>query len=453
MSIFDSHDTIIAVSTPPGQGGIAVIRLSGQDAYDISKKAIPLKTLKPRYAHFTQVIDPNTNELIDDVVITYFKAPASYTGDDTIEISCHGGYVAAPAILELYYKLGARPALPGEFTRRAFLNGKMDLLQAEAVADLIHAVSDSGKKIATQTLSGRLSDKITSLRAELTDIASILELELDFSDQEITPLDHKEISAKIEYAKKHIQELYQSYSSGKILREGALVPIVGKPNAGKSSLLNALLEEDRAIISHIPGTTRDTIEESFVYHGIVYKLVDTAGLRDTQDPIEKIGTARAVKTLQNADFILLVIDPGDISDLTFEKHFLETYSSIPTIVVYNKVDLFVAQPKITSKYSIQVSALKNIGLDRLTDLMENVLKEHYTLDGNTIAITKQRHKISLNNTLDALVRCEKAINEQMSNEFLALDIREAIEALDDITGHTTSEDVLNNIFSHFCIGK
>ena len=453
MTIFDSHDTIIAVSTPPGQGGIAVIRLSGQDACDISKKGIPLKTLKPRYAHFTQVIDPETHELIDDVVITYFKAPASYTGDDTIEISCHGGYVAAPAILNLYYKLGARPALPGEFTRRAFINGKMDLLQAEAVADLIHAVSDSGKKIATQTLSGQLSDKILDLRAELTDIASILELELDFSDQEITPLDQREISSKITYAKKHIQALYQSYSRGKILREGALVPIVGKPNAGKSSLLNALLEEERAIISHIPGTTRDTIEESFVYHGIVYKLVDTAGLRDTDDPIEKIGTARAVKTLENADFILLVIDPSDTNDIAFEKHFLETYSHLPIIAVYNKVDLFVAQPALNAPYSIQVSALKNIALDRLTDLMETVLKEHYTLDGNTIAITKQRHKIALHHSLDALCRCENAIKENMSNEFLALDIREAIEALDDITGHTTSEDVLNNIFSHFCIGK
>jgi len=236
MPVYDHTDTIAAISTPSGVGGIAVIRLSGDTAKKISLMGLDLNDLRPRYAHFSKVVDPDNGEFIDDVVVTWFKAPASYTGEDTVEISCHGGYVAAPAILGLYYRLGARPALPGEFTRRAFLNGKMDLLQAEAVADLIHAVSDSGKKLAARTLEGKLSDKVAALRQELADIASILELELDFSDQEITTLDHDEIRKKIRIASDHIFELLNSYSSGKILRNGALVAITGKPNAGKSSL-------------------------------------------------------------------------------------------------------------------------------------------------------------------------------------------------------------------------
>jgi tRNA modification GTPase len=453
MSIIDHYDTIAAISTPPGVGGIAVIRLSGKKAYDITLKGIILNHLDVRYAHFTKVLDPEAKEIIDDVVVTYFKAPASYTGDDTIEISCHGGYVAAPAILELYYKLGARPALPGEFTRRAFMNGKMDLLQAEAVADLIHAVSDSGKKLATRTLSGKLSQKVNKLRAELTDIASILELELDFSDQEITTFDKKKLLNKINETQNNILLLSESYSGGKILREGALVPIVGRPNAGKSSLLNALLEEERAIISHIPGTTRDTIEESFVHHGVVFRLVDTAGLRDTDDPIEKIGAERAKNALSDADLILLVVDLENTTDLAFEKDFLKTYSHIPIIVVYNKTDLCTNIPTLDTEYFLGVSALKHKALDTLTDLMVDLLKKHYEIGGDTIAITKQRHKNALNNAGVALLRTKKALASDLSNEFLALDIREAISALDDITGHTTSDDVLNNIFDHFCVGK
>lgn len=453
MPSIDHKDTIIAISTPPGVGGIAVIRLSGDNALDIAVQGLELKKLEPRYAHFTHVLDPESNEHIDDVVVTWFKAPASYTGDDTVEISCHGGYAAAPAILELYYRLGARPALPGEFTRRAFLNGKMDLLQAEAVADLIHAVSDSGKKLASRTLEGRLSIKVNTLRQELTDIASILELELDFSEQEITTMNRQDILSKLQTAALHLISLRDSYSGGRILREGATVPIVGKPNAGKSSLLNALLEEERAIISHIPGTTRDTIEESFIHKGVVFRLIDTAGLRDTEDPIEKIGTKRAVDTIEHADLILLVVDLSDENNLEFEKDFLGRYEHKRIIVVYNKNDLPPKQPPINTKYSVFVSALHRDNIVNLTDMMAQIIMRYYHLGGETVAITRQRHKHALQNALDALDRCEKALNDNMSNEFLALDIREAIASLDDITGHTTSEDVLNNIFDQFCVGK
>jgi tRNA modification GTPase len=453
MPVIDHKDTIIALSTPPGVGGIAVIRLSGDNAVDLSIKGLELKTLKPRYAHFTHVIDPESNEHIDDVVVTWFKAPASYTGDDTVEISCHGGYAAAPAILELYYRLGARPALPGEFTRRAFLNGRMDLLQAEAVADLIHAVSEGGKKLASRTLEGRLSDKVSALRQELTDIASILELELDFSDQEITTMDRRNIMSKLHDATSHLMSLRDSYSGGKILREGAMVPIVGKPNAGKSSLLNALLEEERAIISHIPGTTIDTIEESFIHKGVVFRLIDTAGLRDTEDPIEKIGTKRAIDTLERADLILLVVDLSDENNLKFEKTFLGRYAHKRIVVVFNKSDLPPKQSPLEVSHSVFVSALHHENISKLTDMMANIVNKHFHLGNETVAITRRRHKHALQNALDALDRCENALKDNMSNEFLALDIREAIAALDDITGHTTSEDVLNNIFDQFCVGK
>ncbi len=453
MSIINHYDTIAAISTPPGVGGLAVIRLSGEKAYEIALKGIKINNLSVRYAHFTQVLDPETNEIIDDVVVTYFKSPASYTGEDTVEISCHGGYVAAPAILALYYRLGARPALPGEFTRRAFVNGKMDLLQAEAVADLIHAVSDSGKKIASRTLAGKLSQKVEKLRNELTDIASILELELDFSDQEITTFNKDDLLNNLNLTRENLISLSESYSGGKILREGALVPIAGRPNAGKSSILNALLEEERAIISHIPGTTRDTIEESFVHKGLVFRLVDTAGLRDTNDPIEKIGAERARITLDKADLILLIVDLLDTDDLTFENNFLNTYSHIPIIVVYNKMDLCSDVPFLKAENSLSISALNHSKIGELAKLMSDLLQKTYQLGGNTIAITKQRHKRALQQAVNALDQTISALADGLSNEFLSFDIRDAISALDDITGHTTSEDVLNNIFDHFCVGK
>ena len=453
MTAFNYQDTIAAISTPPGVGGLAVIRLSGPGSRDIALKALDVTSLIVRYAHFSRIVDPRSFEIVDEVVVTYFKAPASYTGEDIVEISCHGGYAAAPAILELFYNLGARPALPGEFTRRAFINGKMDLLQAEAVADLIHAMSESGKKIASRTLDGKLSDKVSSLRNELVDIASILELELDFSEQEITTLDRNMISKKIKAAQDHIKELYDSYSVGKIQREGALVPIAGRPNAGKSSLLNALLEEERAIISHIPGTTRDTIEESFVHDGVAFRLVDTAGLRKTEDPIEKIGTDRAKKILRQADLILLVVDLSNTNDLEFEKSFLSEYSNLPVIVVYNKYDLGYGLPSLDHEHSISISALKHLHTKDLIIMMSDLINKYFNIGGETVAITKKRHKNALNIALEALNRTLEALNNDMSNEFLALDIKESINALDDITGQTTSEDVLNNIFDQFCIGK
>lgn len=268
--LFD--DTICAIATPVGLGGIAVIRVSGKKALNSSLKILEIENLKPRMATYTQVTDKNTKSVIDSAVVTYFKSPHSYTGEDVVEISCHGGITTPNRILKLLHSVGIRLAEPGEFTRRAFINGKLDLLQAEAVGDVINSISENSQKIAEDILEGRLSKLINKIKDKLVEISSILELELDFSEEEINPLPKDEINKKIKNSVQLLEELSKSYSSGKIKREGVLIPIVGKPNAGKSSLLNALLKENRAIISNTPGTTRDSIEEVFKHHGNLFRL-------------------------------------------------------------------------------------------------------------------------------------------------------------------------------------
>jgi tRNA modification GTPase len=453
MQVPDHHDTIAAIATAPGLSGIAVVRISGQKALDLSLKILDISDLKPRYAHFCRVLDPQNGAILDEVVVTYFQAPASYTGDDTVEISCHGGYAAAPSVLRRCFEQGARPAQPGEFTRRAFMNGKMDLLQAEAVADLIHAVSDSGQKLANRILEGDLSEKIHSLRKELVDIAAVLELELDFNDQEISRLDHAGILNKIDEADAHIKLLSDSYGSGRILREGALVTITGRPNTGKSSLLNALLREERAIISPVPGTTRDTIEESFIHNGMLFRLVDTAGLRQSADPVEQIGNERARNIIQRADCIILMIDLGDPGDLDFERKFLQEHRNTPLILVGNKSDLNPRMPELDADRQIRISVTEKKNLNALLDLLQQTVQERYRVDGESVAISRIRHRDALLRAATSLQQARAAINDRYSNEFIALDIREAIDALDEITGHTHSQDVLNHIFDRFCIGK
>lgn len=453
MQHFHYHDTIAAISTAPGLGGIAVVRISGTRAKDIALKILDAEKLEARYAQFCHARDPLSGEILDDVVAVFFQAPASYTGEDTVEISCHGGYAAAPSILSCCYDQGARAAQPGEFTRRAFLNGKMDLLQAEAVADLIHAVSDSGRKLANRILAGKLSDKIRSLHRELMDIAAILELELDFSEQEIIPLDRGNLQKKIVDTEFHIRELASTFCSGRILREGALVAIAGRPNTGKSSLLNALLQEERAIISPIPGTTRDTIEESFLHRGMLFRLVDTAGLRDTEDPIERIGNTRARQVVSDADLILLLADLSRQDNWDFEKQFIEEHKEKPVILVFNKCDLNPKIPVMDYAPYLCISATRPQNLDVLLDNMLEMLQQHYRLDGDSVSISRDRQRRALLLSAGALKGAGEALKNGYSNEFIALDIREAIEALEGITGETRSEDVLNHIFDRFCVGK
>lgn len=449
---FQEKDTIAAIATPAGVGGISIVRISGEHACSTALKIADISQVKPRFAHFAKIIDPTTNIIVDEVLITYFKAPASYTGDDTVEISCHGGYTAAPAVLDLCYNAGARPALPGEFTRRAFLNGKLDLIQAEAVGDLIHSRSTSAHLVASRALQGKLSEKITHMKSTLLDIAAILELELDFVEQEINTVPRSQHLDSLNKAQKQLTSLIDSYKQGKIQREGVLVPIVGKPNAGKSSLLNALLQEDRAIISHIPGTTRDTIEESFEFQGLLYRLVDTAGLRDSQDPIEVLGTERARQLLAKADMIIMVSDINN-RDTDFENYINSSYSETPILHVLNKIDLLPSVSDHLETDSIAISAKTQEGIEKLKTVLADKSRTAFQLSSDSIAVSKQRHLLSLKSARDAINTAISACSDDLSNEFIAMDVREAIHFLDDITGETTSEDVLNRIFQQFCIGK
>lgn len=449
---FQEKDTIAAIATPAGVGGISVVRISGENAYSTVLKLVNISQLKPRFAHFTKVMDPITKETIDEVVVTYFKTPASFTGDDIVEISCHGGYTAAPAVLDLCYNAGARPALPGEFTRRAFLNGKLDLIQAEAVGDLIHSRSTSAHLMASRALEGKLSLKITHMKSTLLDIAAILELELDFVEQEINTVPRSEHLKSLNKALEQLSSLIDSYRQGKVQREGVLAPIVGKPNAGKSSLLNALLQEDRAIISHIPGTTRDTIEESFEYKGLLYRLVDTAGLRDSDDPIELLGTERAKQLLSKADMIIMVSDINH-RDTEFENFIRNSYSETPILHVLNKIDLLSSPLDNKETDSIAISAKTQEGIEKLKTALADKSRSAFQLSSDSIAVSKQRHLLSLKSARSAIETAILACSNDLSNEFIAMDVREAIHHLDDITGETTSEDVLNRIFQQFCIGK
>ncbi|MEA3500508.1 MAG: tRNA uridine-5-carboxymethylaminomethyl(34) synthesis GTPase MnmE [Candidatus Marinimicrobia bacterium] len=451
--LFD--DTICAIATPVGLGGIAVIRVSGKKALNSSLKILEIENLKPRMATYTQVTDKNTKSVIDSAVVTYFKSPHSYTGEDVVEISCHGGITTPNRILKLLHSVGIRLAEPGEFTRRAFINGKLDLLQAEAVGDVINSISENSQKIAEDILEGRLSKLINKIKDKLVEISSILELELDFSEEEINPLPKDEINKKIKNSVQLLEELSKSYNSGKIKREGVLIPIVGKPNAGKSSLLNALLKENRAIISNTPGTTRDSIEEVFKHHGNLFRLVDTAGLRSAKNEVEKIGIERTNLIIKKGDIILLISDVTQFDSVENEISNIRSLTDVPIIVALNKSDLLKGKTDIVKndQMKILISAKYEKNLDKLLKLLSETAEKTYKITSESVAICHLRHKQAIESAIDSLNNSINAINENMSNEFIAFDIQNAVTSLNDITGQTTSQDVLNNIFSNFCIGK
>lgn len=451
--LFD--DTICAIATPVGLGGIAVIRVSGKKALILSLKILEVKNLNPRISTFTHVLDKNTKSVIDSAVATYFESPHSYTGEDIIEISSHGGITTPNRILKLLHSVGIRLAEPGEFTRRAFVNGKLDLLQAEAVGDVINSVSENSQKIAEDILEGKLSKLINEIKDKLVEISSILELELDFSEEEINPLPKNKLNEKIKNSIKSLKTLSKSYSSGKIKREGVLIPIVGKPNAGKSSLLNALLKENRAIISNTPGTTRDSIEEVFKHHGNLFRLVDTAGLRSAENEVEKIGIERTNSIIEKGDIILLISDVTQLDSLENEINNIRSLTDVPIIIALNKSDLLKRKTDIAKndRMKILISAKHEQNLDGLLKLLAETAEETYKITSESVAICHLRHKQAIENAIDSLNNSINAINKNMSNEFIVFDIQNAVTSLNDITGQTTSQDVLNNIFSNFCIGK
>ena len=458
-------DTIAAIATPAGVGGIAVIRVSGKNALAIVDSFFrarrPLRESPSHTVHLGSITGKE-GEMIDSVLATVFQEPHSYTGETVVELSCHGGIYISRRILDAVIALGARLARPGEFTERAFLNGKLDLTQAEAVADLIHSQSESARRASLEQLHGRLGNRIGELRQELLNLCSLLEIELDFSEEGINLTSHSDTSARLARLIQTLSEMSDSFAEGKLIREGVKMVLVGRPNAGKSSLLNILLKENRAIVSEIPGTTRDVIEENVSIDGVLFRLVDTAGLREAGDPIEREGVRRTESQLRGADLVLFLIDSSKIMNGD-ERSVLQDIGRLTgefgakLVVILNKTDLEAPDwadcPELSTRDVIRISCKTRFGIDTLrARLLDTVLPHHHAM-ASSPAIQNSRHKIALDQAIDALRLAAGSLKTEMSNEFVAVDIHRAMDALGEIIGMTTPDDILENIFAQFCIGK
>lgn len=462
--MYNSQDTIAAIATPAGTGGIAVIRISGERSFAVAdtifRGQIVLADANSHTIHYGTVNDLNSDEVVDTVLASVFRNPHSFTGENVVEISSHGGYFVTSKILALLLAAGARSAEPGEFTLRAFLNGKIDLAQAEAVSDIIRSKTEIAHRSSVDQLSGKLSAHITDLRKQLLDLCSLMELELDFS-QEGIELTHKDESLyRISKIQEKMQSMIDSYKTGKLARDGVKVAIAGRPNAGKSSLLNVLLEEERAIVSEIPGTTRDTIEESIILDGMEFLFIDTAGLRESVDVIEKEGIRRTIKNLQRADIVLFILDASNNlsnEDIVLYKETIDFLNKLTTaIYVVNKIDVRCADfdhTLLPPLSTVEISCKNNIGISELKRELVRISMKEFDYSDGSIVITNIRHKDALTRALDSLKIAENSIKSGLSGEFVAVDLRDSLNILGEILGITTPEDILNNIFSQFCIGK
>jgi tRNA modification GTPase len=461
LPVFLEEDTIAAISTPLGEGGIGVIRMSGRSAIAIAdalfvspSKGKKLKDLPSHTVHYGHIYDPETQEPVDEVLVTLMRAPKSYTREDVVEISSHGGFLSLKRILDLVLKSGARLAEPGEFTKRAFLNGRIDLSQAEAVIDIIQSRTELSHKVAVRQLQGRLSRKVREIRDALKHLTALVEASIDFSEEDIEVISFEALEAGIKEALESVNFLVNTAEEGQILREGLSLVIVGKPNVGKSSLLNVLLEEERAIVTPIPGTTRDIIEESLNLKGVPVRLLDTAGIRDTEDPVEIQGVLRSRSLLEKADLILWVLDSSN--PLTQEdRDILELVEEKKVLGVLNKIDL---PPQIGEEADqilagipwVKISAKEKIGIETLKDqIFEMVMKTPV----ESVWVTNVRHKNALVRAQQSLLKALESVAQRMSGEFIAVDLRAALDSLGEIVGETTTEDILTEIFSTFCIGK
>lgn len=449
-----NNDTIVAISTPHGVGGVAVVRLSGPQAKEMALRHLSVDALEPRHSHFARFSDGNT--LLDEVLAVWFPAPHSYTGEDVVEISCHGSLYVQQAILQALMGAGARMADPGEFTMRAYLGGRLNLSQAEAVADLIEAVTPAQHRLAVSQLRGGYAEELKTLRQQLIDLTALLELELDFSQEDVEFANRSRLEQLVEDTSLKITSLRNTFHQGNALKHGIPTAIIGRPNAGKSSLLNALLADDRAIVSPIPGTTRDTVEETLTIDGITLRLIDTAGLHHTDDPLEKMGIRRTEAAAVQADIILFVHDatcPWNeaIEDLQELQDAGVDLNSKHLWIVHNKVDLLDGIPQWLES-GIAVSSVKGTGLDRLRACMVEALAKERPLTDEPL-LTNLRHYEALGLTNKALFEVMRGLKNGTPADLLAVDLRDALYHLGTITGEVTNNEVLSNIFSRFCIGK
>ena len=444
----DTTTTIVAPATATG-GAVVVVRLSGNNAIEIADKMFrgkhPLREAKGYTLHYGTIVD-SENKTIDDVVVALFRAPHSYTGDDTVEITLHGSEYITSEVLRLAIGYGAIMATPGEFTRRAFLAGKMDLSHAEAVADIIASDSQWSHKVASTQMRGGYSEKLSELRGELLKICSLLELELDFSEEDVEFADRTTLLHTLNNIDTQIESLTQSFALGNVLKNGVSVAIVGEPNVGKSTLLNALVEDDRAIVSDIAGTTRDTIEATTTIDGIRYRFIDTAGIHQTEDRLEQLGIDRSCRAIENANIILHI---ASAENPVFAP--IPISSTQHYIRVINKIDTLISSTDIGVN-ALQISAKKGIGIDILRRAIRQTT-DTAQLSAGGIVVSNMRHYSALKSASDALSDARRGIDSNTPSDLLSEEIRRVVHHLGEITGEITSDDILHSIFAHFCIGK
>ena len=472
MNLPDSRDTIVAISTPPGYGGIGVVRISGEQAFAVTSRLVDERSdfsaMQSHTLHHCHISESAANHfaqgskiqnrIVDEVLVAVFKSPRSYTGEDVTEVSAHGNPRILQRIVDLALAHGCRQAMPGEFTLRAFQSGRIDLVQAESVADLIAAEGTAFQQAAMYQLSGSLSQFLGKLREELLGIAALFEAYTDFPDEEIPQKQGSELSSSLTSVRERLENIARSYREGNVIRHGVQVPILGPPNAGKSSLFNAILAEERAIVTELPGTTRDTISEKIDYKGLVVRLVDTAGLRDTTDQIEALGVARSKRELAGSDVLVLLfdaseVDVGDVERaiaLVAEKRFL---------LVFNKVDLVdtARRESLSQLYAprdpLFLSAREISGIEPLLDAIHARVLDSHAPPNLAHTLTNRRHYDAVNSALNSLARVESGLIAAQSSELLAFDLRQCIDQLEGILGKVTNEDLLAEIFGRFCIGK
>jgi tRNA modification GTPase len=478
------NDTISAVSTPRGEGGIGIVRLSGPSSLPIAEKIFrpyyrerletsdlrhqtcevsglrsQVSSLKTHTLTYGHIIDPETGDRVDEALVSVMKAPRTYTREDVVEINCHGGSVPLSKVLELTLRMGARLAEPGEFTRRAFLNGRIDLAQAEAVADIIRAKTDLSLKVAVSQLEGRLSSEINRIRGDLIDLLASVEASIDFPDEDLDFLTSEEITERIGGALDRLESLLATADEGKIITEGLTGVIIGRPNVGKSSLFNALLKEKRAIVTSIPGTTRDTIEEFINLDGVPLKLTDTAGLHQANDVIEIESMERTRMRLDNADLLILVIDASEpLTD--DDSELVSLVSDRRAVIALNKMDLpqCLNSKEIQSLATdtipvIQISATEETGLHCLKSAIRDLAIHGAPVSAEAVFVTRVRHKAALRSTKESLQYAMKSTQGGMPPELIAVDLRGSLKSLGEIVGETASEEILDQIFSKFCVGK
>ncbi len=460
-----NNDTICALATASGSAAIALIRLSGTESFKItdtifeaSKKGVKIQEAEPYTIHFGNIYDKK--DLLDEVLVSVFRAPHSYTGEDSVEISCHGSIFIQQKMIELLLKNGARMAQAGEFTLRAFINGKFDLSQAEAVADLIASNSAASHSLALEQMRGGFSTKIKTLRKEFVDLASLIELELDFSEEDVEFADRSRFLELLGEISKEVNQLIESFALGNVIKHGIPVAIIGKPNVGKSTLLNRILQEEKAIVSDIPGTTRDSIEDTISIEGFAFRFIDTAGLRSSTDKIENLGIERTYEKIKQSKIILYVCDitqstPNDlVATLEDFKEHIEDKSK-RFILIGNKIDELVEMPRYFNKFvdleTIFVSAKRNENINLIMDSLVASVKD-LDLSDNTI-ISNARHLGALNKVAESILAVEESFQQGVPTDLIAIDIRTALHYLGEITGQVTTDELLGNIFGKFCIGK